>query len=51
MEAGKQILTSSCGHHCGVHMTGKHQYVAHCDCPECHNTRKKEQEDDGDRGV
>lgn len=38
-------LTPECGHHCGVQMTGRHQLVAHCDCPECHDTRKKEQED------
>lgn len=36
MEENKSLLTPQCGHHCGVQMTGTHQYVGHCDCDDCH---------------
>lgn len=44
MVDNKQILTSACGHHCGVLTTGSATHVGHCPCPECHNNSETERD-------
>lgn len=31
-----QVLTSDCGHHCGVATSTDVRTIGHCGCPECH---------------